>query len=1103
MNLPIHANSFVSNVSAFGQCIGRSSLKYLLVMKLILLLVTVLSLHSFGRATAQSVSIHVENSSFKRVVQLIRQQTGYSFIIKDEFARMAKPVTLAVKDKDIKEVLPLLFANQPFDYQVTGKIVSIVAKKQVRVLQKTSVQQTSVRGRVTDSIGNGLEGVIVEAEGTSLRTATDKNGYYVLSEVLMGSNIMFRLIGYETIKVTANRPEVNIVLLQVVSQLTEVEVNAGYWKVNDKLRTGNISRVDGETIRQQPIIDPTLALAGRVAGLVVSQQSGLPGAYHAMRIRGNNSLSNGNEPLFLIDGLPFSSATLSNSVIGTGATRVSPFSLLNPEEIESIEVLKDADATAIYGSRGANGVILITTKKGRVGRTAININAATGFGNVTRMMDMLNTEQYLEMRREAFANDGVTTYPANAYDVNGTWDENRYTDWQKILIGNTSRMSSIQGQISGGSTQLQFVAGGGYTDETTVFPGDYETKKSTVNFSLNHQSENKKFTFSLSARYASNFTDQPQIDLATNIIRLAPNSPSLYDDFGNLNWENETWDNPMAYANRRAKLNSKNLIANTTLKYQILDALEVKMNIGYNNLGTEGSNITPLSSYRPSYSSFSAIRSHTRAESNQNTWITEPQLNYNKQLGNGKLETTIGTTFQRTDNYTLAVRAENFSDDVMLENLMAAGTISIVQNRQTEYRYAALFGRINYNLRDKYIVNLVARRDGSTRFAPDRKYGNFASMGAAYVFSNETIFHNSILSFGKIRASYGITGNDQLTDYQYLSTYSSYNNPYLGITGLYPTRLYTSDYGWEAVRKIEGTLDLGFWENKIKLSTTYYRNRTDNQLVGYPLPTMTGFPSIQGNLPAVLENKGWELELNTINISNNRFKWHTSFNISLPDSKLISFPDFENSSYRNTYEIGKPLSILKAFHWTGVDPETGVHTYEDVNSDGNITSPQDLQPLMNLGRRYYGGLSNSVSYLGLSLDVFFQFVKKNGRLPSAVPGVAFVNQPTQVMDRWQRPGDITDVQRFTQSGTAFSTMVTGLSNSDMVYDDASFIRLKNLSISYQLPTRFVKSYWLSQCRFFAQGQNLLTFSRYRGLDPETETALPVVRMITVGVNIAL
>ncbi|MGJ1285094.1 SusC/RagA family TonB-linked outer membrane protein [Sphingobacterium spiritivorum] len=1075
-------------------------------MRLTLLLTIVFSLQVSASTLAQQISLDVKNKPLSGVLRELRKQSGYAFIYNDNDLREAQPVTIKLQSKNILEALELIFKNQPLEYLVNDKVINIRPKSSSSgtPARKEEIKQQLIKGRVTDQDGKPLAGATIKVKGTNIVSMTDKAGEFTLPATDLNSTIEITFLGYETKELTyTGSKNLIIVLNNSLSTIQEIEVNAGYWKVNEKLRTGNISKVDGETIRQQPVSDPMLALAGRVPGLVVSQFSGLPGASNSIRLRGTNSIANGNDPLILIDGIPFSSQSLTNSVIGGGATPLSPFALINGEEIESIEVLKDADATAIYGSRGANGVILITTKKGKSGKSQFNLNAYTGYGKVAKMLDMLNTDQYLEMRREAFANDGITTYPESEYDVNGTWDQNRYTDWQKVMIGNTASMSNIQAQISGGSAATQFTFGVGTLKESTVFPGDYKTKNHSANFSLNHSSDNKKFEMSLSARYLGSISDQPLTDFAKNDIRLAPNAPALYHEDGKLNWENETWNNPFAQLNANANAKSRNLVANVALNYSIINDLHLKLNLGYNEQQMDQSIMTPITAFLPSLSSISALRSHRRAENERKGWIIEPQINYNRQINTGKLTLTIGGTLQENNSYALAQNASDFTDDTLIENIMAAANIITEQNVYTQYRYIAFFARANYNWRDKYILNLVGRRDGSTRFAPGRRYGNFASVGGAWIFSNEELFKNEILSFGKIRASYGVTGNDQLQDYQYLSTFSSYAFPYLGTTGLYPTRFYTPDYGWESVRKIEGALDLGFFADRIKLSTVFYRNRTDNQLVGYPLPTMTGFPSVMGNLPAVVENKGWEFELNTVNIKNDKFTWSSALNLSLPKNKLIDYPDLEKSSYRNRYEIGKPLSIQRLWHYTGVDRQTGLHTFEDVNGDGNISSPQDLQSLVDTAPKFFGGFSNTLSYKGISLDIFFQFVKKKGRLPYVgVPG-AFVNQPTWVMNRWQQSNDVTDVQRYTQGGTALTTMVNAINSSDMAYGDASFIRLKNLSLSYQLPTKIARAAWLQQCRIYMQGQNLFTITDYPGYDPETVNVLPAIRMFTAGLNFTL
>lgn len=1056
---------------------------------------------------AQLITIKAESRTVKEILTQIEKQAGTRFSYADKTVTDLPLITIDVKAVTLKEALDEVAKKVPLEFKQMGKAIGVNRKtvdpkplsNPPKEPQLTEIPQERIRARITDSMGTPLIGVTVRINGTSQVTTTNGDGYFEFASVKPNASVVFSFIGFEQLTLPADRMGSSIILRLAHAELTEVEVNAGYWKVNDKLRTGNISKVSGETIRQQPVIDPMLGLAGRVPGLQISQISGLPGAAHDIRIRGNNSIANGNDPLILIDGIPFTAQSLTNVTIGGGATNLSPFTLLNAQEIESIEVLKDADATAVYGSRGANGVILITTKKGKSGKTQFSLNASTGLGQVTRKFDLLNTEQYLAMRHEAFVNDGITNFPENAYDVNGTWPTDRHTDWQKVVFGNTAKSSNVNSQISGGTDLTQFTFGGGIQNETTVFPGEFKSRNHFSNFSLSHQSKEKKIGVELSARYASSLSNQPIVDL-TQSGRLAPNAPNIYDDSGNLNWENNTWDNPFAQLNANASAITKNLIANSLFTYNLHSSLQLKLNSGYSEQVMDQSIITPLTYYSPTLSNLSQLRTHDFASNKLNNWIVEPQVDFNRELFSGKFSLTTGGTFQERTNKILAQQAADFANDALINNILAASQVYTFDNLYTKYRYLAVFARANYNWDGRYVVNLVARRDGSSRFAPERRFGNFASISGAWVFSNERLLQRGILSFGKLRASYGLTGNDQLKDYRYLSTYSSYSFPYMGLSGLFPTRLYSPDYGWEAVRKIEFALDLTFFNDKIRLNSVFYRNRTDNQLVGYPLPTMTGFPSITANLKAIIENRGWEIEVNTTNFHKPNFSWHTSFNISIPENKLISYPNIENSTYRTRYEIGKPLSINRRWHWTGVDPQTGIHTFQDVNGDGMISSPNDLQSLVNMAQRYQGGVSNTFSYKDLTLDIFVQFIKKNGRLSSGVPGTSF-NQPTWVLNRWQKPGDVTDIQKFTQSGATLSNMVNGLNNSDMVFVDASFARLKNVTLSWRLNPTLTHKLRLSNCTVVLQSQNLLTSTKFRGLDPETESfGVPPVKMTTVGLN---
>jgi TonB-linked SusC/RagA family outer membrane protein len=501
-------------------------------------------------------------------------------------------------------------------------------------------------------------------------------------------------------------------------------------------------------------------------------------------------------------------------------------------------------------------------------------------------------------------------------------------------------------------------------------------------------------------------------------------------------------------------------------------------------------------------------RDNLFATSNINTWIIEPQVGYTRRIGNGKLDVLIGTTFQDNTQNSVGQDAYGFSTDAQIPNIAAATNVVIYGSNSSDYRYNAVFGRINYNWQDKYLLNLTARRDGSSRFGPGNQFGNFGAMGIAWIFSKANFIRNklSFLSFGKLRASYGSTGNDQIPDYQFLSTYSNYSssNTYQGVNGLYPSRIANPFFGWELVKKLEGGIELGFLKDRIILNANYYRNRTGNQLVGQPLPSMVGFTTIQANLPAVVQNSGVELALNTTNINSKKFSWTSSFNLSIPRNKLISFPNLASSNYSNLFAIGKSLFTQSLYHYIEVDPQTGIYTFQDINKDGVINS-KDRQFLKEISQRYFGGLQNSFSYKGWQLDVFFQFVKQTGRsyiTSFSIPGFYNTNQPVYVLNRWVNPGNHTDVQRYLQGASTALTAWGNATSSDYIIVDASFIRLKNVALSYSLPSSWQKKAYLQNAKIYIQCQNLFTITSYKGLDPESQgLGLPPLRIVITGIQI--
>lgn len=969
--------------------------------------------------------------------------------------------------------------------------------------------QKTINGIITDGDGP-LGGVNVLVKNTARGSISDLDGRYSV-RAFANDTLVFTYVGFKTQEVAVGKAPILNVVMEVDAQaLDAVVINAGYYKVSDREKTGSIARVTAAEIENQPVSNPLAAMQGRMAGINIVQNTGVPGGGFTVRIRGRNSIrADGSEPLYIVDGVPYPSQSLGNPIASTvmGSVAQSPLNGINPSDIESIEVLKDADATAIYGSRGANGVVLITTKKGKSGKIRFQLSTSTGVGKIDHRLDLLNTKQYLAMRREAFANDGITEYPSFAYDINGTWDQNRYTDWQKELLGGTAYFTTANASVQGGSDETHFLVRGGYEEQTTVLPGNFMDKKGSVLANLNHTAPDDKFSIQFRGNYLVDDNHLPPINFVREALILPPNAPALYDENGSLNWENSTFDNPLANLNGEYRSYSDYLRANSVLSYRPFKGFELKANLGYFSTHLEETQTAPNTLYDPAYGLDSSYSLLILNNGNLRSYILEPQTSYNFHLGKAAFEFLIGATLQSDISKQSLKYASNFPSNSLIYNPAAATDLTIASNTEEEYKYRALFGRLNFNFDHKYIVNLTARRDGSSRFGPGNQYANFGAIGAAYLFSEEVFIKNSVpfLSFGKLRGSYGTTGNDRIGNYGFLDTYTTSGLSYEGIQGLQPVQLYNPNFGWETNRKLEAALELGFLNDRILLNTSYYRNRSSSQLIGIPLPGTTGFPNIQSNLDATVQNTGLEFELNTVNIKSPNFAWQTSFNLSIPRNKLISFPQLETSTYSNQFVVGQPLDILLLYENTGVDSQTGIYTFVDANGDGIINSPADKTAIVDIGPKYYGGLQNALSYKNISVDFLFQFVKQKARnyfSTNPFPGT-MGNQPIEILDHWQETGDNSPTQMFSAgyNNEVYSAYVNYY-NSTAAVGDASFIRLKNIALSYTLPESVVNGIG---CRISLKAQNLFTFTKYLGPDPETLVYgdLPPLKMITMGVEFNL
>ena len=1079
--------------------------KCLFVMKQTLFFLIVFVFQAYaGNSQTTRVNLKLKNASLIELIKTIEQQTGMGFIYEPSILQKTGKVTLNVDNESLEIVLKKALNSQGLTsetYENTIIIKPLPAKEEIKV-----IADIIVNGKVTDKEGKPLPGATVHIKNTLKGTITDVNGNYTI-ETPENAILIFSFLGYskQEISVSGNNL-INAKLTEEISQLVEVTVNAGYYNVKERESTGSIVKIDSKSIAQQPISNPLEALIGRMPGLQITQSQGLAGAPFSVRVRGQNSIAAGNEPLYIIDGVPYDSKSMSHQYVSQNFNgNLSPFSLINPSDIESIEVLKDADATAIFGSRGANGVLLITTKRGKEGKTRFNISYNSSAAKITKFHTLLSTEQYINARKEAYALDGISeeNIPADDPAVNGTWPQNRYTDWQKLLLGNVARTNDFQISVSGGSRNTQFFLSSNYRTETSVVIGNNVDKRGSVLAKAFHTSPNERFKidFSLSASMQNGSLPVYTQSLGMFAVTLAPNAPLPYKEDGSLNFESG-FENPVASSFNKYSHERYSFLSNAVISYKILPNLELKSNFGFTNTALEDNAIYPATLvYEPPYntSEFSSI---SRNNSNRRSWVIEPQINWEQTIHKGKLIVLAGSTFEKQVDKQLLLDAYGFPTEAMHNNLSSASQKFISGDDKREYKYQALFTRINYNWDGKYIINITGRRDGSSRFGSSKKYAIFGAVGTAWIFSKETFVKERLpfINFGKLRGSYGSSGNDQIGDYEFMDTYTITSKDYDGIIAFNPTRLYNPYFAWEVNKKFEVALELGFLNDRIQLTTSYHRNTSSNQLVGIPMPATTGFTSLRANFDAKVKNTGIEIQLNTINYRKENFIWSNSFNITFPKNELMEFPNLKGSTYANTYEVGKSLNIRKLYYNLGVNPETGIYQFKDYNNDGVISSVDDRKYIIDFSPKFYGGLGNHLKFKNWELDLFFQFSQKIAYNYAAQIYISG-NQPTLILEnRWHKPGDQAFLQRLTTGrNSAANTAASRFYGSNDAYTDASYIRLKNMSIAYQIPESITKK---MQCRIFIQGQNLLTFTKYKGPDPEQPgQQIGMIKRLNFGIQI--
>jgi len=968
--------------------------------------------------------------------------------------------------------------------------------------------QSTVTGTVKDDGGESLPGATVTIKGTTKGTVADIDGKYSIKVPGAETVLIFNFVGFESKEVTVGSQSVIDVTLASSNVLDEVLV-IGYGTTLKAESTSSIAQVTSEQIGKLNAATATQALQGLAAGVKVVQNSGAAGGGISVRVRGQSSISASNEPLYIVDGVPVVSGNLLQTDLGGQGNNA--LSSLNPQDIESIQVLKDAASTAIYGARGANGVVMITTKRGKSGAAKINLNVFTGFTERIDTYDKLSAADQIMIEREARYNDDPTA-PLPT-DAQLGWDGTTDTDWLDEIF-RTGKVSEYQLSASGGSDALQYFVSGNYRNEEGAMIGnDFERYSIRVNTDYQASTRLKlgsSINFAISENNA-NQNDNNIYGIYSAAI-LTPSYRAIRDENGEFVDALPSFNtNALRAAEQiRQKFTSYRFIGNINFDYKIIDGLSFRTDFSYDW------NYLREDEYLPSSTAQGRSSNGSGSYSSRDlgTWVLEPTLRFNKIIGTEhKVSAVLGSTYQQRNGYNGSITATGFARPT-LTYITDAANFTGGTSFRSDYSFASVFGRASYSYNEKYLASVTIRRDGSSRFGPDNKFGTFWAVSGGWNFSEEDFFNVSFIEFGKLRASYGITGNDGIGNFQYLGAFSGGAN-YLGLAASTPTRLGDPSLAWEESSTIDFGLELAMFKNRLNLNIGVFRQTTDGLLSNVPVPWTTGFGGVQSNLGEI-ENKGIEIDFNTVNINKGGFKWTSTFNVAFLRNKVVSLVNDEPilAGFASAIIEGQPLNTFYGLKWLGVDPATGDSRFFDANNDGNITG-DDFVVLGDYAPNAVGGLTNSFSYKGFSLDVFFQFEEGIDVFNNTK---AFLENPSspwglssEILRRWQEPGDVTDVPRVSnRSSLDFTT------DNSRFLSDGSYIRLKNIVLAYNIPSKFTEKLNLRSVRVYAQATNLWTLTDYDGPDPEVSAfgnvsasggtdflTQPQNKTITFGFNIGL
>lgn len=1080
-----------------------------------------------GKGQDKRLDVHVNNASLETVFDIVRKQSSYLFMFRDEnLTGLGKKVTLRLKDATIEQVMERCLENSPLTYRIVDNTVILVRRTGADV----QPQPVRLTGMVKDATnGEPLPGVTVSVKGTTNGTLTDAAGQFALNNVNTPAVLVFSYIGFTTQTIDVGDRKEFLVQLQRESRSMQQVVVVGYGTQQKTELTGSIGTFRPNELNARPVLGPDQLLQGRIAGVNVSSSSGMPGSAVRVSVRGIGSLSASNEPLYVIDGVPLIPHSADMTSLGTPMNQLSQ---LNPNDIASIEVLKDASSAAIYGSRATNGVVLITTKSGRKGSGQLAINAWAGMQEVPnlRKVKMASSEQYLEVINEAIDNYNLQYgyMPGNSRFIPGV--DHPYpglpdTDWANVVM-RKAYTQNIDLSVSGGNDKTTYyISGGVLNQQGTVITNDLKKYSGRINLTTEPLSW-LRTGINVSFSYSDN-NRVPGSNIGSTVMgRSIPQRPfdRPYKPDGSYyvgGTPDLVYHNPLQILNEEvANLKNYRLLGNAFAEVKFTPELTYKTSFG-SDIGYTHDYIY-YNQKHPYGTGNGRIVDESRLLTNL---LLENTLSYSRTFGELKVDLLGGHSFQRLSVSTTGIDGNGFPAPSF--DVLAAA--SVINNASTNLYGNAMesyFGRANLAWKGRYLFGASIRTDGSSRFSPDNRYGYFPSVSGGWLVSREPFWTMPRTDL-KLRLSYGSTGNQEgVSNYAYQSlTGGGYN--YNEKSGIAITGFGNNTLTWEKANQFDAGMDLGLMDGAVNLTLDYFRKNTTNLLYNMPIPGTSGFTSITSNIGSML-NHGLEAAVST-NLTFGKLSWSSDFNIAFVKNRITSLignNDVLSIGGNRALQVGYDIGSIWVYRMTGIfqddkDVPEPLHTigvragdvqYEDVNDDGKIDI-NDRQIVGSSNPDFYGGWNNTFRYRNFDLSVFLNYmygqeVYATYRITIDRLGQNAVNvRESVVKDRWTGPGTSNTVPR------AIYSHGYNLYNSSRWMEDGSFLRVRTVSLGYELPSSWLSRIKVSRLRLYLQADNLWLLTGYSGLDPEVSAnmdprfigednlVLPQPRSFNAGINL--